>query len=288
MQHQCRRFGSIKTGAVAAALLAATMAPLAAQPDANNIAKAANPPNRPAPNNAQQINAQQREQKLRQLMASFGVVEAATQDAVIAYMAAEVVAQRPLRQQGRKLFDALKAQAANADAVTDEEMQALLANYYATLELDQQHSSDAEAALDEKIGYSKNARLEAALTLLGIIGNGPPMTVLGLPGQATPNGPGERPGKPRLTPKERKERREAVLKQFDKDGNGKLNPAEHAEAEAFFKAQQQKDANPAVPAPQAAAGVAVIPAAKDAANGAAIEAEGAEIQPPVPPAADAE
>ncbi|HVF11233.1 MAG TPA: hypothetical protein VNA16_10540, partial [Abditibacteriaceae bacterium] len=198
------------------------------------------------------------------------------QDAIIVHIEEEARAQRPLRQQGRKLLSALQARTADGNAVTDEQMRTLLTAFQAALEDDLDRTLAAEAALDEKIGYTRNPRLEAMLILLGLIGNGPPVMALGIPGQ--PNGPGqyglgqwEPNNRGGLTPKQRREQREALqreamLKRFDKDGDGLLDAAERAEAEAVVKTEQNppdgavaNGAAPPQPAPALAQGEAVGP-----------------------------
>lgn len=278
MQHPFSRHRKNSVCAVAAASLAMTMGamPILAQPDANNVPKDDKPQKEPVPVKGQAPAAQQREQKMRELMADYGVAEPAVQDAVIAYMASEAQAQRPVRIQGRKLIDALKARAADANAVPDEQMRVLVADFRMAVEADRDRITEAEAALDDKIGYSKDPRLEAVLMLLGIIGNAP--AIMGYGGAGYPHGQrGPANNIAALTPKERQERREALLKQFDKDGDGKLNPTERTAANAF--ARTQRNAVAATPAPKA---VADKPVARDAENGAPVPGEPAEVQPPAP------
>jgi len=294
MRHHSKKQRKRLPIAVAAAWLIVVGAaiPVSAQDDVNNLPNANNVPtapkdaqlpDMPGPVKAQLPGVQQREQKMRELMAEFGVAEPAIQDAVIAYMASEAMAQRPLRLQGRRLIIALKAQAADANAVTDDQMRVLVADFRVALDADLERTMEAEAALDNQIGYSKNPRLEAMLVLLGIIGNGPPMMIVGGPGQ--PNGAPLGPNNNNiLTPRERHERREAMVRQFDRNGDGKLNQQERAEANAFARGPQKQVAAASVAQPVKDA---AKPAAKDIEDGAAVEGDGPEMQPTTPPPVDA-
>ena len=242
--------------------------PVSAQLNANNGADDEEPPqttSRPATSKGQQV--QQRELRLRKLMTSFGVAETVIQDAVIIYIEEEARAQRPLRSQGRKLLSALRAKAVDGNAITDAQMRELVAGFRAAMEANVERTVEAEISLDKKIGYTKNPRLEAMLILLGIIGNAPPVATVAIPGQ--PNRPGPPAtgqtgtgqwGSGTLTAQQRREQleaaqRAALLKQFDKDGDGLLDVAERAAADAFLLAQQNRPAdttNGAAPPPQPA------------------------------------
>ena len=114
------------------------------------------------------------EREMRQMMSRLGCDETRVQDAIIVYIAGETRARRPLRDQSRKLFQALRARDAMPNAQsTDAEIETLLTDFRAALEQDKARHQVGEAALDQKINFRGNARLEAMLLLFGVIGDGP-------------------------------------------------------------------------------------------------------------------
>jgi len=107
------------------------------------------------------------ENAVRGVMTQTGFPDAALQDAIIAHMENESRARGPLRQSGEKLFRALQS-----PLVADEKVSDLLKNFQAALDADDKRRDAAEAALDLKIAYAKNPRLQSMLLLFGIIGDG--------------------------------------------------------------------------------------------------------------------
>jgi len=128
-------------------------------------------PQAAVPEKGKAYNAKQRqirfENAVRGLMTQTGFPDAAVQDAVIAHMQSEARARNPLRRSGEKLFVALQS-----PDVSDEKMNALLKKFQDALEADDKRREAAEVALDAKIGYAKNPRLQSMLVLFGIIGDG--------------------------------------------------------------------------------------------------------------------
>lgn len=224
--------------AVAAAIFFSQLAPVAqAQPDLDNAPKGDNPPARqrpPRPANGMGVP----DEAIRKMMEMGGVPEVATQDAVLAYMKDDMAARRPLRELGMKLFQALRA-----GDINDDQMLALVTDYRAAQEAEKVRREQAQEALDAKVNYSQNPRLEAMLLLAGLIGDGGgligPGGVAGfngrpnqrrnaqggniLDGAAAPGGNAQAPNAQR-----REENRKKLLERFDKNANGQLDPDENA------------------------------------------------------------
>lgn len=142
------------------------------------------------------------EREMRQVMAWLGCNERAVQDAILGHIGMEARARQTLRVQGRKLFEALRAErplSLPPGVVPDAPIIALLADLRAGLQADRVRREASERMLDEKINYSKNPRLEAALLLLGVIGDGPELLIL-RPRQALP----QMPPMPRIQMRERR------------------------------------------------------------------------------------
>ena len=114
------------------------------------------------------------EGEMRRMMSRLGCDETRVQDAIIVYIAGETRARRPLRDQSRKLFQALRARDTMPnEGATDSEIETLLIDFRAALEQDKARHQVGEAALDQQINFKGNARLEAMLLLFGVIGDGP-------------------------------------------------------------------------------------------------------------------
>lgn len=130
---------------------------------------------RPAPNPQQTADpasrARSRQKRLealvRGVMTQAGFSDLSMQGYIAAHMANEDQARGPLRKKGEQLFLALKSV-----RVTSVQIDELLREFQKALDDDKQRRLQCEANLDAKIGYSKNARLQAVLVLFGIIGDG--------------------------------------------------------------------------------------------------------------------
>lgn len=213
------RISHLKKGVMlASAVLLSQMALVArAQPDLNEAPKGENPasrvrPDRPA--NGMGVP----DEAIRKMMEMGGVPDVATQDAVLEYMKEDVEARRPLRDLGMKLFQALRA-----GDVDDDQMLALVMDYRAAQETEKIRREEAQEALDEKVDFSRNPRLEAMLLLAGLIGDGSGLVGAGgyNPRIAAP--PAQGPAAQR-----REENRRKLLERFDKNANGQLDPDENA------------------------------------------------------------
>jgi len=109
--------------------------------------------------------AKARERGLRLLLTEAGFAEKAVQDAVVAFVNDQDTAREPLREAAAKLMDTVSGSAAG-----DTLVPGLLAELRAQVTLEKERHTKALAALDAQIGYTKNPRLDATLTVLGVIG----------------------------------------------------------------------------------------------------------------------
>ncbi|HEX8237118.1 MAG TPA: hypothetical protein VF600_14260 [Abditibacteriaceae bacterium] len=129
------------------------------------------------PSDEIRLRAQERQQRLenqmRQAMSNLGCSDIPTQDAIISYLGADIRARRPLQAQSRRLFNALRS----AD-LPEDKLASMVADFRAAVEADKQRRAASEAALDGRIKYSQNPRLEAMLLLFGVIGDSPLLSVM--------------------------------------------------------------------------------------------------------------
>lgn len=150
---------------------------LQAQPDDNNAPKADNPPNarprgnRPnlrdmTPEQRRQAMKKMREQGLRRTMTRSGFADAALQDAVVEFADAQAEATQSLQEKARLLTQAVR----NQDS-TDEQIAALLADFRTAAAAEKTRRATALAELEAATEFSKKPRLDALLTLSGIIGD---------------------------------------------------------------------------------------------------------------------
>lgn len=105
------------------------------------------------------------EEGIRRMLAQAGVGDTDLQDAVLEYVQEDLEARRPLRELGGKLFRALRE-----GDLAEEQLSALVSDYRIAQIEEKKRQERAEKLLDEKIGFSKNPRLEAMLLLSGLIG----------------------------------------------------------------------------------------------------------------------
>ena len=109
-------------------------------------------------------------------MQNVGIVEKDVQDAILAFLTAQETARQPLVGMARRLNGEL------ADAnVTDEQTSAALAEFRKAVADDQVRYQNALRDLDAKINYTSKPRLEAFLTMIGVIG--PEASALGRGGR---------------------------------------------------------------------------------------------------------
>lgn len=153
-----------------------------AQPD-NEAPKAENPPDVARPQRQGQgggagfnrADMQKRmEEGMRQMLRQAGVDDAPTQDIILDYVRADFEARAQLREQGNKLFQAVRN-----GGVTDDQLLALITDYRAAQQAERTRREKAETDLDAKVHFSKNPKLEAMLLLGGMIGDGGGLTIYG-------------------------------------------------------------------------------------------------------------
>lgn len=113
------------------------------------------------------------EERLRGAMTNLGFSDPALQGAVMTYIAQEEEARRPLRDQSRKVYQALRG------GVPDAQVLILMSDWRSAVEADKARHLQAQTKLDAQIGYSKSPRLEAMLLLMGVVGDGPLLMPLG-------------------------------------------------------------------------------------------------------------
>ena len=88
------------------------------------------------------------------------------QEAISAHFEAQEFAQQVVRDAGAKLKKAVD------DGVPAAQLSVAVNNYRTALEENADKRQAAEAALDAKIGFSKDTKMEAALLLAGVLGDG--------------------------------------------------------------------------------------------------------------------
>jgi len=118
------------------------------------------------PEERSNANAQAREKGLRSLLTEAGIAQPEVLDAVVAFVNEQDEAREPLRDAAAKLMDTVTGAPAG-----DTEVPGMLAELRKNVAVEKERRTKALEALDAKIGYSKKPRLEAALTVLGIIGD---------------------------------------------------------------------------------------------------------------------
>lgn len=115
---------------------------------------------------AQQRMEQRREEQTRNNLIEQGFTNKDSQNAILEFVKAQTKARAPIREQAQKLTEALRDQ-----DVTDPEITTQLADLRTAIKTEKERTETAEKELDAKIGYTKNARLDALLTTQGILGD---------------------------------------------------------------------------------------------------------------------
>lgn len=111
---------------------------------------------------------EKRAEGLRRVMASMGMAERGVQDEVLRYIVEQSRARVLVRRKAAEIYTALRD-----PAKTDDQIRVLLSAYGSVLAADRARRSAAEDALNERIGFRNKPRVEAALTILGVIGDAP-------------------------------------------------------------------------------------------------------------------
>jgi len=115
------------------------------------------------------------EQRMRDMMTRSGISVPATQDAILEFLREDELSKRTVREAGRRLWNGIHRD------VPAERLRALLSDYQKALEEAREGRVRSQTALDARVGYSLNARLESLLWLLGVLGEGQNILVLPAP-----------------------------------------------------------------------------------------------------------
>jgi hypothetical protein len=122
------------------------------------------------PEQRQQLMRQNRETSMRRLLERAGVTDVTTQNTIVTYATNEQEARDRARQTLRASNQKL-AQAVRTGAVTESQLGTLLDEFQNAAADEKDRRAKSAADLDRKVGYTKNPRLEAVLTTLGIVGD---------------------------------------------------------------------------------------------------------------------
>jgi len=106
------------------------------------------------------------EARMRELMTRLGISSLPTQDAVLGFMSEDEEGRKTVREAGRKLLVGIRRDA------PPERLKALLSDYQSALDAERQRREAAQTALDARVGFSLDARLESLLWLMGVLGPG--------------------------------------------------------------------------------------------------------------------
>lgn len=109
---------------------------------------------------------QRADQQVASEMQAAGITDPETMDAIKQFVADQRTARKPLLAMAKKIATSL-----GVKTTADEATTASLADFRKAVAADQARYDKALKDLDAKIGYSTNPKLEAFLTLIGVLGN---------------------------------------------------------------------------------------------------------------------
>ena len=157
-----------------------------------------------SPEKMQQMRQQFMERRVRDELTRAGYGQKTIQDPVVKFVQSQMAERTRLRDKASKLRQAVAGKA------SDAQIAKLLAELRAAAQAAKAHRDLAQKQLNAKIGYSKKPRLEAVLTLAGVVGDGQfmggpggfggprgfggPGGPRGFGGPGGPGGPGGGPG----------------------------------------------------------------------------------------------
>jgi hypothetical protein len=208
-----------------------------AQPDPYVQPEASNPVNRPAGRNdydREQRLRQALEFRVRRMLAASGVTDKGVQDAVSSCMHDEDATLQTVLDKVKDLAQTLRSYTA-----ADADVAAALNDLRSDWQDYESSRGTAERALDDRVHYSRNSRLKAALLLMGAIGDAPAAFPGGegfLDGNATVTGKGGVPPRPDASQGQRKQWTKAVAAGLTKPRMSLLRALDAA-------VQSQTDAN---------------------------------------------
>ena len=99
------------------------------------------------------------------MMGSLGFDDRAVQNEVLSFIAAETRARDGVRRKANDIYLALRD-----PNRSDKEVRILLLQYASVVSADRERRDAAEEALNDRIHFRDQPRLEAMLTLFGVIG----------------------------------------------------------------------------------------------------------------------
>lgn len=232
MKSTFRRYAMLTMLALASASAIVQAAP---PPAGNPPPPKARPQQPERPRMSPEERREKTEDRLREMMAANSITDNSTQDTVLAFLANELEARRPLRQLGNKLQRALSGQ-----DTTDAQIKALIADYQNAQDLENQRRAKAQDELDKSIHYSENPRLQGLLLLMGVLGDGPPL--MQAPRRANQHAGNNRPRPNGERGGGNPEMRKQIMEMFDKNNDGKLDANERSAMQAH-RQQQRKNQN---------------------------------------------
>ncbi|HEY0074834.1 MAG TPA: hypothetical protein VGB77_12080 [Abditibacteriaceae bacterium] len=111
-------------------------------------------------------NEEREERSLRDTLSRAGFTQQAGQDIVVAFSKEQNAAQESLRTMAEKLVTGV-----STPGVPDAEVARLLKELQDAVAKEKERRKTARTALNEKLSYTENPRLELMLTTLGLIGD---------------------------------------------------------------------------------------------------------------------
>ncbi len=118
------------------------------------------------PEQRAQMIAQRREQFIRQGLTQMGFTDTTMQDALVEFVATQATAVAPLQDKQNAIMQALQNK-----TTTDAQFATLMTDWQTLATAEQTRRTQALKDLDTSISYSKNPRLNALLTVFGIVGD---------------------------------------------------------------------------------------------------------------------
>lgn len=184
-------------GTVAVALAAGAPRIAQAQPGANGGNGGNGGGNGGGRPNWQNMTPEQRQQmmqgfmenRVRQQLTGAGFADKAVQDPIVTYWKAQDTARQNIRDKQQQL-----AQALNNPATSNDEVGIMLRDLRDAITEEKTRQTGALKDLDTAVSYSKNVKLEALLTVLGLIGDESSYTARAGMGMGGPGGRGGGPG----------------------------------------------------------------------------------------------
>lgn len=113
-----------------------------------------------------QMQSQMQNQMLQQSLQRFGLTDTNMLNAILAYANARTAARQPIQDGVRQVMQQMQQGQA-----TDAQAREWMINLQSALNAETTRSKNAERQLDAQIGFSKNAKLQLLLTMMGLIGD---------------------------------------------------------------------------------------------------------------------